>query len=78
MRATCAWTRDAIGLDLVRLLARDADGRERATPWSVTRAGATLEFGSEAATDAGNASGDDATTRSLVLVGASPALSLRR
>jgi uncharacterized repeat protein (TIGR01451 family) len=70
--------RDAIGLDLVRLHARDADGRERATPWSVTRAGATLEFGSEAATDAGNASGDDATIRSLVLVGASPALSLRR
>jgi len=69
---------NVVGLDLVRLHARDADGRERATAWSVTRAGATLEFGSEAAKDASNASGDDAATRNLVLVGANPALLLRR
>lgn len=70
--------RNVVGLDLVRLLARDADGRERATPWALARAGAVLEFGSEAAKDASNATGDEATMRNLVLVGANPALSLRR
>jgi len=64
------------GLELVRLLERDAQGRERATRWSVTPAGATLEFGSAP-------SGDDAASKSAadardsVLVGADPALSLR-
>ncbi len=70
--------RNVVGLDLVRLLAREADGRERATPWALAREGAVLEFGSEAAKDASNATGDDATMRNLVLVGANPALSLRR
>jgi uncharacterized repeat protein (TIGR01451 family) len=65
------------GLELVRLLERDADGRERATPWSLTQAGATLELGSEAMHDDAGADNQKAASREIVLFGATPPPSLR-
>ena len=65
------------GLDLVRLLERDLDGRERATPWSLTQAGATLELGSEAMHDGAGVDNQEAVSREIVLVGAAPPPSLR-
>jgi uncharacterized repeat protein (TIGR01451 family) len=65
------------GLDLVRLLERDANGRERATPWSLTQAGAMLELGSEAMHDDVGVDHQEAASRETVLVGAAPPPSLR-
>jgi uncharacterized repeat protein (TIGR01451 family) len=70
--------RNMVGSDLVRLLASDANGTERATPWSVTRAGATLEFGSEANPPLKTGANSEAASRSVVLVGPGTALMLRR
>jgi uncharacterized delta-60 repeat protein len=67
--------RGVAGIDLVRLLERAVDGRERVTAWSVTHAGAMLVLGSVATPDTHGASAE-APPRPLVLDGAQAPLVL--
>ncbi|NCT67106.1 MAG: hypothetical protein GXC76_05600 [Rhodanobacteraceae bacterium] len=67
--------RHVAGIDLVRLLERALDGRERASVWSATQAGAVLVLGSVATPVAPGASAE-ARPRALVLDGAQAPLVL--
>lgn len=60
---------------LVRLLERGADGAERATPWSATHAGASLDLANEAVPAEGG-DANDAPSRVVILVGAATPLAL--